>query len=75
MSRNWTRNDTDSGCQGKGGLARLIGDSRVMVALRAAVVRVASVPFPVLIEGESGTGKELVARALHEEGPRCHARF
>jgi DNA-binding NtrC family response regulator len=46
-----------------------------MVALRDAVGRAAAAPFPVLIEGESGTGKELVARALHEEGPRCGETF
>ena len=29
----------------------------------------------MLIEGESGSGKELVARALHQHGPRRHRRF
>ena len=56
-------------------MARLIGDSEAMVALREAVGRAAAAPFPVLIEGESGTGKELVARALHEEGPRRDETF
>ena len=57
------------------GVARLMGDSAVMVALRDEVRRAAAAPFPVLIEGESGTGKELVARALHEEGPRRDETF
>ena len=53
----------------------LVGDSDVMRALRARVVRAAQSPFPVLIEGESGSGKELVARAIHRASPRRDRRF
>ena len=53
----------------------LVGDSDVMRALRAAVVRAARSPFPVLIEGESGAGKELVARAIHGASPRRDRRL
>ena len=67
--------DTRRSERGLTGVARLMGDSDAMVALRDAVGRAAAAPFPVLIEGESGTGKELVARALHEEGPRRDEMF
>jgi len=39
----------------------------------ATVKRVAGASAPVLILGETGVGKELVARALHQRGPR-HAQ-
>ncbi|MGF1465836.1 MAG: sigma 54-interacting transcriptional regulator [Sandaracinaceae bacterium] len=39
------------------------------------VDRLASLPWPVLIEGESGAGKEEVARALHRQSPRAEGPF
>jgi len=53
--------------------ARLIGHSPAMVRLRKLIADVAGTAANVLIHGETGTGKELVARCLHEAGPR-HAR-
>jgi two-component system nitrogen regulation response regulator GlnG len=48
----------------------LIGESAGMVQLRREIRRLAGLSVPVLLRGETGTGKELVARALHEAGPR-----
>jgi transcriptional regulator with PAS, ATPase and Fis domain len=53
----------------------LVGESEVMREVRAALLRAARSPFPVLIEGESGSGKELVARAIHRASPRRDRRF
>ncbi len=53
----------------------LIGDSEGMERVRSAIGRVADLDVPVLLRGETGTGKELVARALHDHGPRRDRRF
>jgi transcriptional regulator with PAS, ATPase and Fis domain len=57
------------------GAAPLIGSSEAMRMLRERVERVANTNFTVLIEGESGVGKELVARQIHELGPRRQGPF
>src|SRR5499427_3015664 len=46
-----------------------------MAAVLDQVERAARSTVPVLIEGETGTGKELVARAIHQRGPRRDALF
>lgn len=48
----------------------IIGDSAVMRRVYNLMERLAGADLPALITGESGTGKELIARALHETGPR-----
>ena len=56
-------------------LPGIAGASLRMRRVAGQVRRLARHSAPVLIAGESGTGKELVARALHEEGPRRTGPF
>ena len=53
----------------------LIGDSHAMQQTRATIAKLARSQAPVYISGESGTGKELVARMIHEQGPRAEHPF
>lgn len=55
--------------------SRLIGDSPAMQQVRAMITKLARSQAPVYISGESGTGKELVARLVHEQGPRAAGPF
>ncbi|MBM3928880.1 MAG: nitrogen regulation protein NR(I) [Sphingomonadales bacterium] len=53
----------------------LIGRSPAMQGVYRVIARVVSNDLTVLVSGESGTGKELVARAIHDLGPRRGAPF
>ncbi|WP_312489532.1 nitrogen regulation protein NR(I) [Sphingomonas sp.] len=53
----------------------LIGRSQAMQGVYRVIARVVSTDLTVLVSGESGTGKELVARAIHDLGPRRAAPF
>jgi len=53
----------------------LIGRSPAMQEVYRVIARVVANDLTVLISGESGTGKELVARAIHDLGPRRRAPF
>jgi two-component system response regulator PilR (NtrC family) len=54
---------------------RLLGSSAAMQHMREMIARVARSQAPVHISGESGTGKELVAKLIHESGPRRDGPF
>lgn len=49
---------------------RVVGRSQAMQQVLQMVARVADVDQTVLLRGESGVGKEVVARLIHETGPR-----
>ncbi len=53
----------------------LIGRSPPMQEVYRTIARVVPNDLSVLILGESGTGKELVARAIHDLGPRKSRPF
>lgn len=53
----------------------LVGRSAALAHVMRLVERVAPTDVSVLLLGENGTGKELVARALHDRGPRADRPF
>ncbi|MET1067732.1 MAG: sigma-54 dependent transcriptional regulator [Pseudomonas prosekii] len=55
--------------------ATLLGVSRGLQTLRRQVLDLATLPVNVVIRGETGSGKELVARCLHDFGPRADKPF
>jgi len=54
---------------------QLIGRSPAMQDVFRTIARIVPTTLTVMILGESGTGKELVARAVHDLGPRRAAPF
>jgi DNA-binding NtrC family response regulator len=53
----------------------LVGRSRQMREIFGILEKVSGTDLTVTIQGETGTGKELVARAIHEAGPRRKGPF
>ena len=54
---------------------KIIGSSPPMQALYKTIMNISQTTATVFIVGESGTGKELVARAIHDNGPRSNREF
>lgn len=53
----------------------LIGKSAAMRKTCSLISKVLHSPYTVLLRGETGTGKEVVARAIHDCGPRRSRSF
>jgi transcriptional regulator with GAF, ATPase, and Fis domain/serine/threonine protein kinase len=61
--------------RGHFGYGGLIGTSAAMRKVYALIDRIKDTDVPVLITGESGTGKEVIAKAIHNAGPRSKSPF
>lgn len=57
------------------GMYGLIGSSTAMAHTCQLISKVLHTPYTVLLRGETGTGKEVVARAIHQAGPRADKAF
>ena len=55
--------------------ATLLGVSPGLQTLRRQVLDLSQLPVNVIIRGETGSGKELVARCMHDFGPRANKPF
>jgi two-component system response regulator PilR (NtrC family) len=53
----------------------LIGSGEAIARLRGQIAKLARSQAPVHIHGESGSGKEVVARLIHNNGPRASGAF
>jgi len=56
-------------------VSKLIGSSRRFQSVLEDVEVVAAAECAVLVQGETGTGKEVIARAIHDSGPRQNGPF
>jgi DNA-binding NtrC family response regulator len=64
-----------SASRAPGLLPGVVGTSPAMRKLLAAIDKISRYKSNVLLLGESGTGKEIIARALHDRGPRRRHLF
>lgn len=55
--------------------SKIIGNSDSILEVKSLISKIEESEANVLITGESGTGKELVARCIHETGPKRMGKF
>lgn len=55
--------------------SRIVGVSRAAETLREQVSELAGTDVSVVVYGETGAGKDLVARCLHDLGPRANGNY
>ncbi len=55
--------------------SKIIGKSPHILKLKKSIQKLARSQAPIYVSGESGSGKELVARSIHELGPRSKHAF
>ena len=67
--------DNDAAGSESSSASRLVGASPAIEQVRATIAKLARNQAPVYISGESGVGKELVARLIHDQGPRGGGAF
>lgn len=67
-----SENQTDNEQQDQDGL---LGKSPAIEETRKKILKLSRSQAPVYIHGESGVGKELVAKLIHEHGPRADKNF
>ena len=58
-----------------GDCGEIVGRSKAIRRIKSEINQVASTNVTVLVMGETGTGKELIARAIHDLGPRKNRRL
>ncbi len=78
LEKRWLRQevvDLKRQVQSQKGIPLIIGKSPRIEALKSTILQIAPTDATVLILGETGTGKELVAKAIHQLGPRADKRF
>jgi len=59
----------------KRGASKIIGQSQTLQSVLSQAQRAAVASVSVLITGETGTGKEVLAKFIHQSGPRANKPF